>query len=270
MSRPRQLLDRRKEGHLVLEQLTREPAGWRKERLLAVKLGLEGELDLDAIAGAVGRARSSIQSWFDAFRAGGLAKLLELKRGKGPASQLSAAQTKKLMEGLSRGQWRTAPEIQQALAQEGLQVSLTTVYKYLGKCGARLRVPRPQHSKNDPAAAEAFKRSLTEKLLALEIEPACNVRLWVMDERRCGLHTETRRVWGLPKIRPIVRVQQKYEWQYVYGALEVGGGGAHFWYAPTVDLECNQQFLADLAAADPQSTHVVIYDGAGFHQRDRH
>jgi transposase len=268
MSRPRQLLDRRKEGHLVLEQLTREPAGWRKERLLAVKLGLEGELDLEAIANAVGRARSSIQSWFDAFREGGLAKLLELHRGQGPASRLGAQHAAKLQAGLARGQWRTAPDIQRALAEDGLQVSLTTVYKYLGKCGARLRVPRPQHSKNDPAAAEAFKSSLAEKLHALQIEPGREVRLWVMDEMRCGLHTETRRVWGLPNMRPVVRVQQKYQWQYVYGALEVSGGAAHFWYAPTVDLECNQKFLADLAAADPERTHVIIYDGAGFHQHD--
>ena|SRR5450631_2684861 len=270
MSRPRQPLDQCKQAEQVLACLAKEPAGWRRERLLAIKLGLEGALDLAAIGRAVGRSRALIQLWFDRYREGGMAELLTMRRGKGPPSRLTKEHEEVLRAGLAAGRWRTAAQAQHALAQRGLKVKLATVYHYLGKFGARLRVPRPTHLKKDPAATEAFKESLAEKLTALAIEPGMPVRLWVMDEMRCGLHTEPRRVWGLPGKRPVVTVQQKYEWQYVYGALEVGQGGTQFWYAPTVDLDCNQAFLQQLGAADPASVHVVIYDGAGFHHRDGH
>ena len=270
MSRPRRTLDACKEGELVLQRLAQEAPGWRRERLLAVKLGLEGQLDLEAIAGAVGRSRALIQIWFDRYREGGVAELLTMRRGKGPKSLLTKAHEEALKDSLGQGVWRTAPQAQKFLAQRGLKVKLSTVYNYLGKLGARLRVPRPTHLKKDPAAATAFKENLAAKLEALEIDPARPVRVWVMDEMRCGLHTHPRRVWGLRGERPTVTVQQKYQWQYVYGALEVGGGATQFWYAPTVDLVCNQAFLQRLGQEDPASVHVVIYDGAGFHHRDGH
>jgi transposase len=270
MARPRKPLDALKQSALVMKRWKTERAGPSRERLHAVKLGLEGELDLEAIARAVGRARSVIQEWFDRYRRGGLAELLEVRRGHGPPSRLSVADEAFLRAGLQEGRWRTAAEVHRALTARGVKVKPGSVYHYLGKFGARLRVPRPTHLKKDPAATETFKESLAEKLTALAIEPARPVRVWVMDEMRCGLHTEPRRVWGLRGFRPVVTVQQKYEWQYVYGALEVGGGAAQFWHVSTVDLDCNQAFLQQLAAADPASVHVIIYDGAGFHHRDGH
>jgi hypothetical protein len=33
-------------------------------------------------------------------------------------------------------------------------------------------------------------------------------------------------------------------------------------------LECSALFLAQIAGSDPQATHVVIWDGAGFHPSD--
>lgn len=270
MSRTRRPLDVQKQAELVLARLEEEPAGWRRERLQAVRLGLKGEQDLQEIARAVGRARSVIQEWFNLYRTGGLASLLQVRRGRGPKSRLTEAQAAFLRAGLREGRWRTAAQAQQALAKKGLRVTLTSIYRYLGKLAARLRVPRPSHLKKDPAAAEAFKTTLAAQLTALALEPTRPVRLWVMDEMRCGLHPETRRVWGLPGHRPVVKAQQKYRWQYVYGALEIGGGAAEFWYAPTVNLECNRHFLQQLAAQDPARTHVIIYDGAGFHHRDGH
>lgn len=270
MARPRRPLDERKEGPQVLARLRTERAGPARERLQAIKLGLEGELDLDQIAAVIGRARSIIQLWFDHYRRGGILELLKVRRGKGPASRLTPEHEEFLRAGLAAGKWRTAAEVHQALTERGIKIKPGSVYHYLGKSGARLRVPRPTHLKKDPAAAEAFKHSLAEKLNALAIEPTKKVRIWVMDEMRCGLHTEARRVWGLRGVRPVVTVQQKYEWEYVYGALEVGGGAGHFMYAPTVDLDCNQAYLAELAASDPASVHVIIYDGAGFHHRDGH
>lgn len=98
------------------------------------------------------------------------------------------------------------------------------------------------HLKKDPAKSEAFKGALAARLEALALDPKRPVRLWVMDEMRCGLQTETRRVWALRGLRPTVPVPQKYEWQYVDGALEVGRRGAQFLSAETVGLEWNRAF----------------------------
>src|SRR5438445_9999016 len=90
MARTRRTLDPRGQAVQLLQRLKREPAGWRRERLLAVKLGLEGQLTLEEIAAQLGRARSCVQRWLERFRADGLEGLLHRPEGgKGPASQLS-------------------------------------------------------------------------------------------------------------------------------------------------------------------------------------
>jgi hypothetical protein len=112
-----------------------------------------------------------------------------------------------------------------------------------------LRVPRPRHPENDPEAADKFKQELGAKLEALPVAQGSRVRVWVMDEARFGLHTEMRRVWISKGVRPEVRRQTRYEWDYLYGTLEVVEERAEFLQLPTVNLECNQLFLEHLRSA---------------------
>jgi transposase len=198
MARPRALLDTHGQAAEVAARLKGEPAGWRRERLLAVKFGLEGQLGLYEIAERVGRPRSLIQRWFDSFRQGGLERLLHKGRGKGTPSRLTAQAAAALRQKLAAGGWRRAAEAQRWLADtHGIVVGLATVYKYLKKLGARLKVPRPCHEKHDPAAAAAFKASLAQQLSDLKLPANRPVRLWVADEMRYGLLPVTRRVWTL-------------------------------------------------------------------------
>lgn len=266
MSRPRKKLDEQGEGAKVLRMLKKEPAGWRRERLQAVKLGLEGELGLEQIARAVGRGRSRIQAWFDAYRRGGVAELLKVRRGKGPESLLKEPMAAEMKRQLAKGQWRRAADAHQWLGDRfGLRVGLGAVYKYLGKCAARLKVPRPSHEKKNAAAAETFKRELAAKLESIGIEEGRPVRIWVVDEMRYGLQPVMRRVWALRGERAVAPVNPRYEWGYVHGALQVGGGGAEFFYTPAVNLESSGLFLEQISRRDPGAVHVVIWDGAGFH-----
>ena len=42
-------------------------------------------------------------------------------------------------------------------------------------------------------------------------------------------------------------------------------------YISSVSLECSYLFLEQLVATDPEAIHIVILDGAGFHQKtDKH
>lgn len=269
MGRPRSQLDKTGQAQEVLDRLQNEPPGWKRERLLALKHGLSGEMSLKEIGEAVGRARSCIQRWFDLFRSHGLERVLHKEHAGGIESTLSASAAEGMTEKLREGAWRRAKDAQDWLRQEhGVDVARSTVYKYLGKCGARLKVPRPSHAKKDPAAAETFKSELAANLHGLGIEQGSPVRIWVADEMRYGLQPVTRRVWSLRGTRVVVPVLPRYDWAYCFGALEVGGGGAEFFYSPTVNLECSALFLAQIAGSDPQATHVVIWDGAGFHPSD--
>jgi transposase len=120
----------------VLTRLKSEPAGWRRERLLAVKFGLEGQLGLYAIAERLGRPRSLIQDWFDRFRQGGLERLLDKRRGQGTPSLLTAEAAHALSQKLAAGGWRRAADAQRWLAETyGIKVGLGAVYKYLKRWG---------------------------------------------------------------------------------------------------------------------------------------
>ena len=137
-----------------MKQLLRsEPPSGRRERLLAVQQGFEATHDLVHIAAAVGRARSTIQEWFDAYRQGGVEALLKDGRADNPGQpgkMIPAAQAA-LTEGLQKGQWRNVPQIQRWLEQTyHIQLALSSLYNRLGKAGARLRVPRPRHVKMIP------------------------------------------------------------------------------------------------------------------------
>ena len=81
-----------------------------------------------------------------------------------------------------------------------------------------------------------------------------------------------RRCWTLRGLRPTVAYRTKYEWSYLYSALEVDGeNAAQFLCLPGVSLALSGLFLEQLAARDPEAEHVVIWDQMGFHpQPQRH
>jgi len=101
----------------------------------------------------------------------------------------------------------------------------------------------------------------------LAIPSATPVRLWIYDEMRYGLHPLTRKMWCLRGVRAIAPSRRRYQNGYLYGALEVGGSGSEFLFSPTVNKECDLSFLKQIADHDPNSIHIVIGDGAGFHHK---
>jgi hypothetical protein len=173
-----------------------------------------------------------------------------------------------LAAGLREGRWRTGPQMRAWLrATHGITLSKTQGYYWLGKSAGALKVPRPVHVKQDPAAAADFQAHLFEQLGQLNLPAGNRVKVWVQDEARIGLHDPQRRCWGLRGVRVVKPRQQEYQWCYVCGALEVVSGAAEFRLLPTVGLELTHGFLEQIAASDPQAHHVIIWDRAGFHFR---
>lgn len=274
MGRPRKTLSLKGDVTDVLERLRdKKLDGWQRQRLSAVRLGLEGHLTLPQIAQEVGIGARSISTWFDSFRTGGIEALLTRQpRGKGQRSWLDQESAEAFVEKLKEGQWRRAEDARLWLEEKlQKQLSLAVTYKYLGKAGARLKVPRPVHEKKDPVAVEAFRKTLCHKLHEKQIPLEASVHLWVLDEMRFGLQPVTRRVWTLPGVEVVVPVCPRYQWGYTWGALEIGGeGGAQFFNTTSVCQEFSREFLKQIAASDEDAYHIVLQDGAGFHLPEGH
>ena len=270
MGRPYYRLVMDAEERREVERLFRQVKDVRqRERLEVVRLASSGQRSLAEIAGQVGRSRSTVQVWLGTYESRGLEGLLE--RGKPGASQ-SPLQDEQLQQELraqlAAGNFRTAGQAVRWLHQRhGIVRTVWSMYYWLKKCGAVLRVPRPVHLKKDPQAAEAFPGQLEARLRGLPLAPGRPVRIWVQDESRFGLHTIVRRCWGLRGVRVVKTNQKKYQWGYLYGALEIGTGKTEALFMPNVGLEVSATFLRHLAASEPEAEHIVIWDGAGFHQK---
>ena len=270
--RTRQLILGRTDLSGEIEERYRNESDVRsKVRLLCIKLAASGDYTSEQVADICGKSQSSIFVWLKAFREHGFEGLLERQK-PGPEEGLfrgvPADAVEELKKGVESGRWTTAEAARRWL-EEKYQISkpYVTVWQWLKKLGGVLRVPRPKHPGQNPVATEAFKEELGQKLDALQIPAGTRVKVWVMDEARFGLHTEMRRVWITKGERPEVKRQTKYDWDYLYGALEVVEGSAVFAHLPTVSLECNELFLREIIKMDPEAQHVVIADQAGFHLR---
>lgn len=104
----------------------------------------------------------------------------------------------------------------------------------------------------------------------LNLAPDNKTRIWIADETRYGLISNMRRCWGLRGYRPKAVYHTRYEWAYLYGALEVGTGQAQFLHAPGVSLEWSLAYLGEISQTEPDAIHVVIWDQAGFHPGPEH
>lgn len=229
-------------------------------------MAMQGETGLRGIAKALMRGRASICRWLRAFRAGGIAGLLRDREHKGKHPAPSVKALVELDEGLARGRWKTVSEIKAWLEEEHhVELSPGGVRYWLKRLRASLKVPRPSHVDKDPAGVEAFKEEFDHEMTALAGPERKPLYIWVEDEHRYGLNSITRRVWTLRGYRPTVPYQKKREYGDLYGALELGTGDIQLLYTPSVSLEATGAFLRQLVATHPEGTHVVVYDGAGWH-----
>lgn len=237
------------------------------QRLLAMRLAASGQFTAAQIAEQIGVSRRQFFHWVNALKAGGVDALLERQHGGGAPPQVQGKILEELQAGLRTGRWKRAKEIQHWLrARHEKKFTLNGVYYWLGKLGGVLKVPRKTHAQKDAAQAAAFQQTLCAKLRNLNVGGGKRVRIWVADEHRYGLIPVVRRCWTLRGLRPWAPYQTKYQWGYLYTALEVDGEhAAEFACLPDVNLDRSRLFLERLAARDPAAEHVVIWDRAGFH-----
>jgi len=243
-----------------------EKVGWKRERLFVIKQALES-VSIRKIAEDMGRSPQTIQTWINKYRSGGIDALLSKQRGKGAKSKFTDEMKEALEKELEDGKHRTAKQVWSWL-EENFDMSdfkPTSIYTLLGKCGGRLKVPRPSNPKKDPVKEQEFRETLADKMTELCLPKDRPVRLWIYDEMRYGLHPLTRKVWCKRGVRATASSRRRYKNGYVYGALQVGGSGSEFLMTSNVDKDWDELFLNQISQRDPYASHVVIGDGAGFH-----
>ena len=91
-----------------------------------------------------------------------------------------------------------------------------------------------------------------------------------MDEGRFGLKVWFRRRWCPKGVRPAWEVHDRYEWRWLYAAVEPTTGQSYFLLLPRVDRHCLQVFLDHFAAAQETTSDDrrigLVWDGSGSHR----
>ena len=92
------------------------------------------------------------------------------------------------------------------------------------------------------------------------------VRLFAQDESRLGLHEgQTHRWLSAPGVKPLQKVLPRYEYFWLYGAVEPATGESFFLEMPALDTPCFQAFLTEFGRSYPESLNLLVLDGAPAH-----
>jgi transposase len=153
--------------------------------------------------------------------------------------------------------------------QTGRKVHPQRGWDYLIRLGFSLQIPRPRHHKADKDKQEAFKHQLPEMVRQIQHEHSqAQVELWCMDEHRAGLRPVLRRIWAQKGHRPVVRVQQRYEWLYVYSFVHPESGNTQWLLLPFVNVDVFSlalEHFAQAVGACANKRIILVLDRAGWH-----
>jgi transposase len=86
-----------------------------------------------------------------------------------------------------------------------------------------------------------------------------------MDEARFGLKVWFRRRWCPKGVRPPWSVEDRYEWLWLYAAVEPTTGESFFWCLPRLDGECFPVFLRAFRQTWPEGGLALVLHNSGSH-----
>lgn len=149
----------------LVERLRLADTGRDKERLQVLYwLKQENAPSIRAIAQAVGKHRNTVQSWLSIYGEGGVDSMLAVKPYSGgvrKTPQWAEDALAKRLEDPDHG-FVSYGEVQQWLAEMlGIEAEYHAVYQMTHyRLKAKLKVARPQNSKQNLEQREAFKKTL--------------------------------------------------------------------------------------------------------------
>lgn len=105
------------------------------------------------------------------------------------------------------------------------------------------------------------KGGLAAALAAVGLTAAS--RIGFADEQRIGLRGTTRRVWGRRGIKVRQRLQLRYEWAYLFAAVDARAGTIWWDWVDTMKAIDLQPVVAEVRARD--LLDGLVWDGAPSH-----
>lgn len=92
------------------------------------------------------------------------------------------------------------------------------------------------------------------------------MRLFLQDESRLGLHEGgTRRRLTACGVKPHQQVLPRYEYFWLYAAVEPTSGDSLLLEMPALDAKSVQAFLEEFSRSYPESLNLLVWDGAPAH-----
>ena len=156
----------------------REKDGAAARRILALALIVDGA-DRTSAARTCGMDRQTLRDRVHRYNEEGLGGLRD-RHGGGPSAKLSEARRAELAALVETGpdpalhqvvRWRRVDLRDEIKRRFGVELHERSVGKVLASLGYRRLSVRPQHPKSDPAAQEAFKKTLARRSSARSLKP---------------------------------------------------------------------------------------------------
>jgi transposase len=222
----------------------------------------------------MGRAESTIHSWLQLYRQGGLSKLLEEHPKTGRPKKLEIETVAKIQRELSEPEgFLSYKEIKLWLFScQNIEISYQTIHRVVRyELQSKLKVPRPCHEKQQPGIISAFKQHLPTRIKGIIEEIRCKwkgqrkISYWCQDETRIGFRTELGRKITLKGIKPKQEFQWHYNYYYLYGLIEPITGRSFFYEFSHFNSDCLEIYLKLFAQKYHKQTHIIQLDNAPIH-----
>ena len=148
------------------EQLRQAKTPTTKQRLQVLYwLQQENPPSIKTIAQSIGKHRNTVQTWLSMYRNGGLESMLKIKRSPGRVRVIPQWAENALAQRLESPEngFASYGQVQQWLRETlAVEAEYHAVYQMTRyRLKAKLKVPRPQHKKQNRTQREAFKKTLS-------------------------------------------------------------------------------------------------------------
>jgi len=216
--------DGRTLDHKTLEEIRR----------MAVERVHEGEAP-SAVIASYGFCRTTIYKWLRKVTRGGRGDPLRSTKGTGRPAKLTAKQRRQVFRwingkdprqhGFDFGLWTRRIVAQLIADRFGIELSLASVGKLLADLNLTPQKPLKRAYERDPAAIEAWQRTIYPRLAARAKRQGAEIYFW--DESGFRADAIQGKTWGVKGQTPVVEVPGTR--QSISAASAVNASGA-FWF----------------------------------------
>ena len=252
------------ESEKEIKEMLRKEKDVRRTKRLQMLLAFKEDpkMGYEKVGKRIGVSGRQVMRWWKAYEKGGIKRLLEIQsrgRKKGEGQKVPDEAIEKLREEMLKGKIRTIKDGVAFIEREyGVRYSISGMYRiFKEKLRAKKKGGRKYSKKKDPKKESEFKGNigvLKGKFV-----------LWA-DETRMGLMVIHRKVWLPEGVRADWTVQHKYEYFYLYGAVDVLSGEVVFFILPDLRGDTVKFFLERLNEEIGGREVVIVWDNAAGHK----